>query len=100
MTNLPKPVYHQLVITASSPATEIWLGDDNGHLVQKAVGELRTNLLAGDYTVEFELGGQIYPVQIHAATRYTEGQIEAGHRAHGLFPSFMTTSPRTQPRQV
>ena len=78
MSNLPSAVYHQLVITASSPATEIWLGGDDGHFVQRAVGELRTSLLAGDYTVEFELGGQTYPVQLRAASRYTEKEIEAG----------------------
>lgn len=28
-----KPVYYKLVIVATSPITEIWLGDDDGHLV-------------------------------------------------------------------
>ena len=78
MPSLPKPLYHPLVITASSQATEIWLGDDGGHLVQKAVGGLRTSLLPGDYTVEFVLGGATYPVQLRGPARYTEAQIEAG----------------------
>src|SRR6266704_3272223 len=43
-----KAVYYKLLIVASSPATEIWLGDDAGHLVQKEIGELRTDLLPGD----------------------------------------------------
>ena len=43
-----KPVYDELVIVATSPATEIWLGDDAGHLVQKEIGELRTSLRPGD----------------------------------------------------
>jgi hypothetical protein len=51
-----KPEYSNLVIVATSPVMEIWLGDDAGHLVQKAVGELRTNLLPGHCVVEFGLG--------------------------------------------
>ena len=41
-------VYFDLTIVAASPATDIWLGDDNGHLVQKETGTLETSLLAGD----------------------------------------------------
>jgi len=33
-----KPVYYELVIVAASAATEIWLGDDGGHFVQKEIG--------------------------------------------------------------
>lgn len=33
--------YRDLTILASSPLTEIWLGDDAGHLVQKETGELQ-----------------------------------------------------------
>jgi hypothetical protein len=29
-----EPVYYNLIIVAASPAKEIWLGDDAGHLVQ------------------------------------------------------------------
>ena len=29
------PVYHGLVIMATCPETEIWLGDDRGHFVEK-----------------------------------------------------------------
>src|SRR5215210_1685099 len=47
-----EPVYYELVIVATSPATAIWLGDDDGHLVQKEIGTLETSLLAGDYMVE------------------------------------------------
>jgi hypothetical protein len=41
-TTEEKTKYHSLVIGASAPHTEIWLGDDIGHFVQKAVGTLRT----------------------------------------------------------
>jgi hypothetical protein len=72
------PVYYQLVIVAASPATEIWLGDDTGHLVQKAVSELRTSLLPGDYVVEFGLGSSPYPIHLAQASRYTQTELEAG----------------------
>jgi hypothetical protein len=78
MSDVPNPVYHRLVITASSPSTKIWLGDDGGHLVQSAVGELRTSVLAADYVVEFELGGQTYPVRLQVASQYTQREIESG----------------------
>ena len=47
-----KPVYYELTIVAASPTTEIWLGDDDGHFVQKEIGTLRTSLLPGYYTVD------------------------------------------------
>jgi hypothetical protein len=72
------PVYYKLVIVAASAATEIWLGDDAGHLVQKAVGELRTSLLAGDYVVEFGLGSSPYPIHLAQRSRYTQAELEAG----------------------
>ena len=78
MSTAAIPVYYKLVIVASSSATEIWLGDDAGHLVQKAVGELRTSLLPGDYVVEFGLGTSPYPIHLTKATRYTQTELEAG----------------------
>jgi hypothetical protein len=73
-----KPADFKLVIVATSPLTEIWLGDDAGHLVQKEVGELRTSLLPGYYVVEFGLG--ISPSLIHLvkASQYTQTELEAG----------------------
>ena len=59
------PVYHDLIIVAASPATEIWLGDDRGHLVQKEIGTLETSLLPGDYTVEFGLQREHPVVFLH-----------------------------------
>lgn len=73
-----KPIYFDLVIVATSPATSIWLGDDAGHLVQKEVGELRTSLLPGDYVVEFELGTPTYPIHLGKASQYTQAELEAG----------------------
>jgi hypothetical protein len=73
-----KPVYFKLVIVATSPTTEIWLGDDAGYLVQKEVGELRTSLLPGDYVVEFGLGTSPYAVHLVKASRYTQTELEAG----------------------
>ena len=73
-----KPVYYELVIVAASVATEIWLGDDGGHFVQKEIGTLRTSLLAGDYTVEFGLGSPPYPIQLAKASRYTQAELAAG----------------------
>ncbi len=72
------PVYCNLVIVAASPAIEIWLGDDAGHLVQKEVGELRTRLLPGNYVVEFGLGSSPYPIHLTQASRYTQAELEAG----------------------
>lgn len=75
---MDKPVYHKLVIVASSPDTEIWLGDDAGHLVQKEIGELKTSLLPGNYVVEFGLGNPVYPVPLMKASRHTQSKLEAG----------------------
>ena len=72
------PVYDTHVIVGTSPATEIWLGDDAGHLVQKEVGALRTSLLPGDYVVEFGLGSSLYPIHLAQASRYTQTELEAG----------------------
>lgn len=51
--------YHQLVIQGNSPVLDIWLGDDEGHFVIKAEGEIRTSLLEGNYIVEFSLGSNV-----------------------------------------
>lgn len=71
-------VYYDLVIVATSPDTEIWLGDDDGHLVQKEIGTLETSLLPGDYIVEFGLGSQPYPIHLAAASRYTQAELAVG----------------------
>lgn len=73
-----KPRYYRLEIVAASPTTEIWLGDDAGHLVQKEMGELKTSLLPGYYVVEFGLGTSLYPIHLDKARRYTQAELEAG----------------------
>ena len=73
-----KPVYYELVIVATSAATEIWLGDNDGHLVQKEIGALRTSLLPGHYTAEFGLGSPPYPIHLTRASRYTQAELAAG----------------------
>ena len=73
-----KPVYLQLVILASAPATEIWLGDDAGFFVQKEIGEMKTSLLAGHYVVEFGLGAPTYPIHLTQDSRYDQAELEAG----------------------
>ena len=61
-----KPVYHGLVIVATCSETEIWLGDDRGHFVQKGAGTLRTSLLPGNYTIEF---GLLAPLNTRSVSR-------------------------------
>jgi repressor LexA len=69
--------YHRLVIRAS-PRTDIWLADDNGHLVQKERGILDTSLLPGHYVVEFGLGTQTYPIHLSKDSEYSQAGIQAG----------------------
>ena len=71
-------VYYNLIIVAASPATEIWLGDGGGHLVQKEIGTLETSLLPGEYTVEFGLGTSPYPIHLAKSSRYTQAELAAG----------------------
>lgn len=73
-----QPEYHRLVIMATCPDTEIWLGDDLGHFVQKGVGTLESSLLPGNYTVEFGLGTAPYPIHLAADSHYTQEELAAG----------------------
>ena len=75
---MTEPTYYKLVIVASSPATEIWLGDDAGHFVQREVGKLRTSLLPGYYVVAFGLSAPTYPIDLMEARHFTQSQLEAG----------------------
>jgi len=84
-----KPVYHELVIVATSPETEIWLGDDRGHFVQKEAGRLRTNLLPGSYTVEFGLGTAPYPICLSGESRYTQTELAAGPTCARRIPQLL-----------
>lgn len=77
MIRKAKPVYHDLVIVATSKTTDIWLADDGGHLVQKEIGTLRTSLLPGYYTVEFGLGNPTYPIHLTKARKYAQAGLTA-----------------------
>jgi LexA DNA binding domain len=68
--------YHHLVIKAS-PGVDIWLADDDGHLVQKESGTLNTSLLPGHYVVEFGLGTQAYPIHLIKDREYSQDEIQA-----------------------
>jgi hypothetical protein len=76
----------QLVIVADSPATEIWLGNDHGHLIQKATGTLKASLVPGDYTVEFGLGSFPYPIRLEQKSRYTESELAANYGSPNSLP--------------
>lgn len=67
--------YLELEITADTPTTEIWLGDSDGHLVQKSVGVLRSSLLPGQYVAEFGLGTPCYRVPLDQEARYTQSEL-------------------------
>jgi len=73
-----KPAYHGLVIVATRSDTEIWLGDDRGHFVQKEVGRLKSSLLPGNYTVKFGLGTAPCPICLAGESRYTQAELAAG----------------------
>ena len=71
-------VYFELIVDASDDDTDIWLGDDSGHFVQKGVGLLCTNLLPGNYTVEFGLGTNCYPVKLVQDMKLTQTKLMVG----------------------
>ena len=87
-----EPVYYDLIIVAASPATDIWLGDDEGHFVQKEIGTLETSLLPGDYTVEFGLGTATYPIHLAKSSRYTQQELAAGPTCPRPVPGLLRTS--------
>lgn len=69
--------YRRLIIKAS-PRTDIWLSDDDGHLVQKELGTLDTRLVAGHYAIELGLGTQSYPIHLVKDSEYSQAEIESG----------------------
>ena len=78
MENYEQQIYYKLEIQAHSASTEIWLGDDEGHFVQKEIGVLQSSLMPGNYTVEFGLGGTCYPIYLGGNSRFEQAQIENG----------------------
>lgn len=87
---MTRRTYFEIEITADSSSTEIWLGDDEGHLVQKEVGVLRSSLLPGDYTVEFGLGTACYPIRLRSNSRYTQRELQAGPSCERPVPTIPT----------
>jgi hypothetical protein len=69
----------ELVIVADAPDTDIWLGNDHGHLIQRATGTLQASLVPGEYTVEFGLGSFPYPVRLEHSTRYRQSELVANY---------------------
>lgn len=62
---LPDPEdYKTLEVVAINPETEIWIGDAEGHFVQREKGTLWTRLLPGKYTVSFGLKNIRYPIEL------------------------------------
>lgn len=84
-------IFVDLKITASDPATEIWLADDEGFLVQKEVGVLQSSLLRGDYVVEFGLGAPTYPIHLRENSRYTQYELESGPSCKRPIPDIPPT---------
>jgi hypothetical protein len=72
-----KKTYHRLVIKAPR-ATDIWLSDTDGDLVQKETGKMDTNLLPGDYFVQLGLDGEKLPVRLDRDLRLHAHHI-GGH---------------------
>jgi hypothetical protein len=88
MNTKPETVYYDLTVVASSQTTGIWLGDDEGHLVQKETGTLETSLLPGNYTVEFGLGTTAYPIHLVKTSRHTQEELSAGPICSRPIPNF------------
>ena len=74
---MAKPKYHRLIVVAAEPTTEISIGDDHGHLVQKECGRMDTSLLPGSYTVEFGRGASQYDLELSADVRLTQAEVRA-----------------------
>ena len=63
--------YSDLVIYATEIGTEIWIGDDEDHFVEKGIGKLETRLLPGKYTVSFGLDGPKQEIELKPVTKLT-----------------------------
>lgn len=67
-------LYKKLIIRATDPKTDIWLADDDGNLVQKEVGEMKTSLLKGKYVVHFGLKSKGIEFDLHEDREMIQGQ--------------------------
>lgn len=88
MSKSSQAMYYDLVIVAESPDTALWLGDDEGHFVEKETGTLSSRLLPGIYIVEFGLGTPQYEIDLSADSHYTERQLTAGEPTPRRIPKF------------
>lgn len=88
MSKASQVTYYDLIIVAESSDTEIWLGDDEGHFVQKETGTLSSSLLPGRYIVEFGLGTPDYEIELSADSHYTERKLTAGESTPRRIPKF------------
>lgn len=69
--------HHRLVVIADSSNTDIWLGDNEGFLVKKAMGKLDIRLEPGEYVIEFGLGTDNYPILLDTSLNLTEKEIKS-----------------------
>jgi hypothetical protein len=76
----------ELVILADAPETEIWLGNDHGHLIQRATGTLKASLVPGEYTVEFGLGSFPYPIRLEQSMEYRQSELVENYGNPGSNP--------------
>jgi hypothetical protein len=65
-----------LKVQATKSHTEIWIGDSEGHFVQKGEGTLETKLLPGEYNVSFGSGSPAKVFQLREATEIRENEFK------------------------
>ena len=70
--------YYRLVIHATHPETDIWLGDLDGFLVVRATGRMNESLLEGAYTVRFGPDDATYPILLSGPVELTESRVRSG----------------------
>lgn len=70
-------MYTKLVVESSDANTDIWLVDENGHPVQKAIGTLETHVLRGKYYITFGLRSkQCCSINLVENVAYTQSELE------------------------
>jgi len=67
--------YKKLVILAQHTCTDIWLADDEGFLVQKETGEMKTSLLPGNYFVQFGESSLGFPFELREDLELSEEEL-------------------------
>lgn len=69
------PTYYRLIAEARDLDTQVWLGDDEGHLVATQIGKLDGRFKPGLYTVEFGLGNRKYRLRLNRDIYIHESNI-------------------------